>query len=138
MFMKPQRDELERVVGGKIAQLSEQQLPGITLSPSSEVLFFQDDGKHGLYEQFDRLTGQVSPSVVTDGGVTTTKHTLTLPDGRLFHAIRYRGDIDGWRKQITLGAHALSVVLGSINDGTTFVTNDGVSFALTDCKHGTV
>ena len=136
--MNSKREEAERIVGGKIESLPEQPLPGLTPSPGSEVVYFQDDGTLALYEQFDRLTKHVSPPLPNDGGASTTRHTLTLPDGRVFHAIKYRGDVEGWRRQIAVCAEALGIVLGNVQDATTFVTTDGKMVALSECVHRTV
>jgi len=83
-----------------------------------------------------RLTRQVEPPLLKHGSVGTTDHTLSLPDGQLFHALEYRGDLEGWRQQIAEGAKALGVMLGRIENGQTFVLSDGRTFALADCKHG--
>lgn len=129
---------MERALGEKIEPLAEQHMPGLVVSSTVGVVYFQDDGQHGLYEQFDRLTERVAPSLAQHGGVATTRHTLTLPTGQIFHALRYRGDLEGWRRQIEEGARILGVTLGSICNGADFELSDGRVFALADCKHGTV
>ncbi|MBC5784229.1 hypothetical protein H8N03_14855 [Ramlibacter sp. USB13] len=136
--MNSPREQTERALGEKIEPLAEQQLPGLVPSSTAEVVYFQDDGRLSLYDQFDRLTEHIAPPLAKHGGVTTTKHTLRVPDGQLFHAIKYRGDVEGWRRQIAEGAKKLGVILGSIQNGSTFILSDGRAFVLSDCKHGTV
>jgi hypothetical protein len=131
------RDRLESILG-KVVPFDEQPLPGVERTPGTEVLYFADDGSRNLYQQFDRITGAVSPPIPKDGGATTTKHTLELPDGQLFHALKFRGDIEGWRLQIVEGARLLGTPLGRIEDGAAFVTFDGVRVPLSHCKHGRI
>lgn len=130
------RQQIEHILGGKISPFDEQELPGVVPLEGSEVVFFSETAGSGLYEQFDRLTEAQKPPLMKFGGVSTTKHTLTLPDGQIFHAIKYRGDLEGWRRQIREGARALDVVLGRIEQGSKFVLSDGREFALADCVHG--
>ena len=68
-----------------------------------------------------------------DGGALIEGCALTLPSGRRFQALSYRGDIEGWRRQVELGAEALGVSLGQLMDGA-LVLEDGTSYPLADCQ----
>lgn len=136
--MNSSREHLEKILGGKIESLNEQQLPGLTPSPDEEVVFFSGNVTDDLGDQMKRLIDRIEPLHAKSGRVMATKHTLTLPDGQLFHAIKYRGDLEGWRHQITEGAKILGVVVGRIERDTKFVLSDGREFALGECTHGRV
>ncbi len=83
--------------------------------------------------QFKSLTMFANPLQATGGGVNERGCKITTPNGVLFHAIGYHGDIGGWRKDIETGARGLHLLLGMI-DGDRFVVKDGESFQLRDCK----
>ena len=137
--MESHRQQMERILGGKIQSLHEQDLPGLVRTPGgSEVVYFEDDGALALEDQMHRLVSRVEPPVPKSGGVHETKHTLQLPTGELFHAIKYRGDVAGWQTQIQEGATLLGVVLGTIEEGLVFALSDGRRFALSETQHGFV
>jgi hypothetical protein len=129
------REQIERILGGKVTPFDEQPLPGIEPLDDAEVVYFADSGIGTLFQQFDRLTEKVDAPAVKGGGVATTRHAVGIPDGRLFHAIKYRGDLAGWRRQIAEGAKLLGISLGKIENGETFTTSDGLSIPLSMCKH---
>ncbi len=58
---------------------------------------------------------------------------LWLPSGELFHALSYKGDIDGWREQISNGANQLGLLTAKIVNNQ-FILSDGRSYHLSDCK----
>jgi hypothetical protein len=136
--MNTSREHLEKILGGKIESLNEQPLPGLVPSPGEEVVFFSGDVTTDLGEQMKRLIGHIEPLYAKSGRVMATKHTLTLPEGQIFHAITCRGDIEGWRRQVVEGAKALGVLLGRIEGSSKFVLSDGRVLPLSQCKHGTL
>ena len=137
--MDSHRQQMDRILGGNIRSLHEQELPGLVRTPgASEVVYFADDGALALEDQMYRHLSRVAPSMPKSGGVHATKHTLRLPTGELFHAIKYRGDVAGWQTQIQEGAKLLGVVLGTIEEGWVFALSDGRRIALSDTHHGFV
>jgi len=132
------KQQIERFLGGKIETAAQQPVPGLEATSTSGVIYFQDDGASSLADQFHRLTSMVDPPVAKHGGVIATLHTLTTPNGRLFHAVRYRGDLEGWQQQIAQGATLLGTVVGSIRDGSSLDLSDGLAFPLGQCKHAIV
>jgi hypothetical protein len=98
-----------------------------------EFSYVYDDRKQPFSAFFKRLVRHVDPPIPKDGGVVNDGCELTLPTGEVFQAISYRGDIDGWRQQIELGAKALGVQLARIVDDS-IVLDDRRSFKLSDCK----
>lgn len=135
--MSEGRKQLEKILG-KIESLAEQGIPGIEALSDAEVLYFCDFARGGLAEQMHELVSITDPPIAKRGGVLATKHTLVLPGGQIFHAVEYRGDIEGWRQQISEGAKAIGVTLGRIENGSTFALSDGRRYSLTECKHGSV
>jgi hypothetical protein len=136
--MSNKREQIEKILGGKITPFSEEPLPGLERSDTSEVVYFANFADCDIAEQLKQLARRIEPPLLKHGSVGATMHTLTVPDGSVFHAIRYRGDLDGWRQQITEGAKSLGVTLGRIEDGSIFVLSDGQTHTLVDCKHGTI
>lgn len=129
------REQLEKILGGKITSFDEEPLPGMEASADSEVVYFAEHSSEDIADQMRQLARQVSPPLLKHGSVGTTMHKLTAPTGEVFHAIRYRGDIEGWRRQIEEGARALGVVLGRIEDGRVLALSTGRKISLSDCKH---
>lgn len=54
-------------------------------------------------------------------------------DGKLFHALSYKGDLNGWRKQIEKGAANLGLITGKIIDNKLILTT-GENYNIEDCK----
>ena len=109
------------------------QIPGTVAVEGTEIVYFSDDGKNKFCKQFTNLTNYTNPPNATAGGATERGCKIYLPGGQLFHAISYHGDIEGWRKDIEVGAQALHLVLGRIN-GSQFIISDGRVYPLTDCR----
>lgn len=75
----------------------------------------------------------VSRLIPKSGGAFIEGCKLTLPNGDIFGAISYGGDIEGWRLQTEQGAKALNEKLARI-DTDSIVLDDMQSFRLTDCR----
>jgi hypothetical protein len=57
---------------------------------------------------------------------------IITPDNQLLHALSYKGDLEGWKKDIELGAKNLNLLTAEIQ-GDKIVLSDGRSFKLSDC-----
>ncbi|SRR6266404_2977934 len=125
------KSEMEKLLGGPIG--SDGIIPGTIPNESREIIYFADDGKNTFRKQFSALTGFSNPPNAKSGGVTEEGCSIALPDGSIFHAIEYHGDIAGWRKDIEEGARGLELPLAKI-EGNRIVTCDGRAFALEECK----
>ena len=112
---------------------TKRQVPGLVPVDFREVRYAEDRGEEPFEELFERLCWHVNPPVMKDGGALIEGCVLTLPTGRRFQALSYRGDIEGWRRQVTLGAEALGVSLGQLVDGA-LMLEDGTSYPLADCQ----
>lgn len=112
---------------------TKRQVPGLVPAEFREVRYVEDRGEEPFKKFFQRLVRHVDPPLMKDGGSLVEGCVVTLPTGRRFQAISYRGDVDGWRNQVAQGASGLGVCLGQIVEGI-LVLDDGLSYPLTDCK----
>lgn len=131
--MTSQLERLEQILGGKIEQQGTRVIPGTVAIEGKEFIYFADDGKSTVRKQFNALLSIVAPRHAASGGRTSQACRITLPDGQLFHAMSYHGDLEGWRKDIEAGAQALNLLLARI-EGDMFVVSDGRLFPLSECK----
>ena len=114
--------------------MTEREIPGIYPVEWREYRYVSDDGKDKFFEElFDKLTQQIDPPIPAKGGAITENCKLLLPTGELFHALSYKGDIDGWREQIEQGANQLGLLVGEIVGGE-FVLSDERRYALSECR----
>ena len=131
--MTSQSERLEQILGGKLERHDARVVPGTVAIEGKEVVYFADDGRNQVRKQFNALTSMVERRQAKSGGRTSQACKITLPDGQIFHAMSYHGDLEGWRKDIEAGAQALQLLLARI-EGDTFAISDGRSFPLRDCK----
>jgi hypothetical protein len=123
--------QMEKILGGPIGHNNV--IPGTVAVGGKEFVYFSDDGKNPFRKQFNALTQHTNPPHAKRGGTTSQGCSIALPDGSVFHAIAYHGDIEGWRHDIREGAQALHVLLARI-EGDRIVVSDGRSFSLEECK----
>ncbi|WP_081068352.1 hypothetical protein [Burkholderia stagnalis] len=131
--MASQHDRMEQILGGKIEGEDARVIPGTVAVEGTEFVYFSDDGKNKFRRQFKNVTEFTNPPYAKSGGVNERGCRVTLPDGQLFHAIGYHGDIDGWRQDIEAGAHAFGLLLARIEGGV-FVVSDGRAVPLNECN----
>lgn len=97
-----------------------------------EYRYVSDDGRRPFDRLFRDLTSITKPRQAKSGGAIAENCAVEVPDGRIFQAISYRGDVEEWRTDVTVGAKALGLRLGWI-DGRRLVIDDGSTFALSEC-----
>jgi hypothetical protein len=131
--MNSDREVLEKILGGEIEQRGQRALPGLNPVEGVEFLYYEDDGKSKVKKQFNALLDSAGSIKAASGGVVSDSCTIYLSDGRLFHALSYHGDIDGWREAVEAGAKARGLLLARI-EGEQFVVSDGSSIPLSECK----
>ena len=98
-----------------------------------EFRYVEDDQKEPFELVFRRLARHVDPPLMTDGGALIEGCVVTLPTGQRFQAISYRGDISGWRDQVTRGAAGIGRSLARI-DGDKLALDNGTSHSLGQCQ----
>lgn len=115
-------------------------IPGTIKVEGREHLYISDDGG-GFFAKssrtikrqslFDKVTSLFE--IAQSGGVISENCKLRLPTNELFHGLSYKGDIEGWRKQIEQGAEQLGLLTGKISENN-IELSDGRIYALSDCK----
>jgi hypothetical protein len=116
--------KLEKLLGGRIERKSERKVPGtIDISHRKFIYFSDNKKKHKFRTQFRALTHFVNPPNGTHGGIGEAGCKITTPDGALFYAISYHGDLEGNKKDIEGGAEGLGLLLACI-EGDNFIYND--------------
>ena len=131
--MISQREELERILGGKIEQRDQREIPGLKPVIGTEFLYYEDDGKNKPKKQFDLLLDSAGAITATSGAVVSDPCRIRVPAGQLFHSLSYHGDIAGWRAAVQAGADARGLLLARIV-ANQFVISDGRSFPLSECQ----
>jgi len=121
-------NELEKSIAKAII---EKTIPGAVPVKGKEVVYFCDDGHRSKHEQFRAIAPYKAPPV-QHGGAVVHDCSLALPDGSIFHAVEYYGDLAGWRKIFEEASARLKTTLARI-DGDNLVVSDGKAFALSDC-----
>jgi hypothetical protein len=129
------REQIERILGGKITPFSDEPLPGLTSTEGSEIVYVGDRPGVDIDRQLSELSRKVNPPKIDFGSIGATMHALRVPDGRLFHAFRYRGDLSGWALQIEQGARELKVTLGRIVSGPALQLSTGERYEIVLCEH---
>ena len=125
------KELLERLLGGPIE--TERRVPGTYLHESREYRYVSNKRQVKFGELFHELFN-VPPQIPQNGGALIEGCKITLPNGDIFEAVSYKGDIEGWRQQLEQGAKALNEELARIDiDTDSIVLNDMRSFRLSDC-----
>jgi hypothetical protein len=124
--------KIEQICG--VDLLNDRRLvPGMNSPLGREYWYIQDDGKNDFDSLFHRLVRAIEPPLHSRGGALTGGCELTLPDGRKFHALSYKGDLEGWREQIRAGAKKLNLSAAMVVDDV-LVFSEGEKIPLSDCK----
>jgi len=111
------------------------EIPGIKPVEWREYRYISDDGKDKFQNNglFKKLVDAIEPPIPKNGGAMSENFKLWLPSGELFHAVSYKGDIEGWRKQIEQGAIKLGLLIGKIS-GNEIIISDSRIYKISTCK----
>lgn len=114
---------------------NEREIPGLIPVEWREYRYVSDDGYDKFVGKglFDKVINKIEPPIPTSGGAITENCKLWLPSGELLHALSYKGDIEGWRKQIEQGANELGLLTGKIVGGE-IILSDNRNYALSVCR----
>jgi len=107
-------------------------VPGTLSVSGREYWYVEDDGRGRFDSLFQDLVSAVSPRRYESGGAITGGCELTLPDGRKFNALSFKGDLEGWREQIVGGARKLHLDAARAVDGQLIFVN-GDTLRISDC-----
>lgn len=131
--MNSDREVLEKILCGKIEQTGQRALPGLNPAEGVEFLYYESNGKSKAKKQFNALLDSAGSINAASGGIVSDSCKIHLSDDRVFHALSYHGDINGWRQAVEAGAKARGLLLARI-ESEQFVISDGRSIPLSDCK----
>lgn len=131
--MSSDREVLVRILGGEIEQRGARTVPGLNPVEGVEFVYYQDDKKVKPKKLFKSLLDGVNPRSAKKGGRVSDSCNVVFPDGSLFRAMSYHGDLEGWRRDIEVGAKILGLLLARI-ESDQFIISDGRSIPLSDCK----
>lgn len=125
-------NQLEAILGDGIERKNQREIPGLAARDGVEVVYFAVDGKANARKLFKSITNHTNPPNAQSGGANESGCVITVPGEIKFHALSYHGDLDGWRRDIEIGAAAYGVLLAKI-ESSEIVLKDGRSFSLTQC-----
>jgi hypothetical protein len=84
-------------------------------------------------DAFNVVSEKIDPPIPTYGGVMMEYWLVETPTHETFYSVLLRGDVEGWRKQIELGAIELGLKFATVIDSD-FVVSDGSRYALSECS----
>ena len=133
----------EKAIGFKLGSWYDS-IPGTKPEGNYKFIYFQDDGqkKHGkeLKKRFSKqfkLLIKSAPNYAKTGGFGEMRCAITLPDGKLFFALDYKGgneeDTEALRREIIEAAQARNILTATIKDHV-ITTSDGKSYPLSECQ----
>ena len=99
----------------------------------ASVRYVSFDDPASIPKLFDEVLNKIEPNLMKSGGAILEGTKLELPDGGHFFAIQFNDDLEGWRKQIELGAKELGRATAKVQGGDVIIS-DGRSYPLSSCK----
>jgi hypothetical protein len=132
MSKKMAKNYMERIFGADAFEY-ERKVPGTRPGEEASVRYVSFDDPASIPELFHEVLNKIQPLLMKTGGATLEGTKLELPDGAHFFAIQFNLDLEGWRKQIELGAKELGRATAKVRGGDVIVS-DGRSYPLSSCK----
>jgi len=120
--------------------ISSRPIPGTIKVEGREFCYISDDGNNYFTRKslrskklslFDKVTSQFG--FAQSGGVISENCRIWLPTGELFHGLSYKGDIEGWRKEIELSTTQLNLLTAVIVENNIKLSDERI-YALFDCE----
>ena len=108
-------------------------VPGTVPVDGTEFLYVEGQNKEHFSDVFFGSTEYGSVEIPKSGGLVERGAIIHLPDGRQMFGVSYRGDLEGWRKDIESICEALGLEMGRI-EGRTIRLSSGEKIALEDCR----
>ena len=123
---------MENILGMEFER--ERKVAGTRPGEEGSVRYVYFDDPASIPELFHEVLNKIKPTLVKNwAGALLEGTRLELPDSRHFFAIKFGFDLEGWRKQIELGAKALERATAKVQ-GSDVIVSDGRSFPLSSCK----
>jgi hypothetical protein len=127
---KMPKSYMEQILGEEFEH--ERKVAGTRPGEEASVRYVSFEDPASIPRLFHEVLNKPEPYLM-DGGAMLEDTRLELPDGGHFFAIRVMYDIEGWRKQVELGANALGRATAKVLGGDV-VVSDGRSYPLSSCK----
>jgi hypothetical protein len=121
---------MEHILGVEFEH--ERKVAGTRPGEEASVRYVSFDDPASIPRLFHEVLNKPEPYLM-DGGAILEGTKLELPDGSHFFAIQVTYDIEGWRKQVELGAKAIGRATAKVLDGDVIIS-DGRSYSLSSCK----
>ncbi len=106
MYMK-----LKKLIRRVFQKIDGQRIAGLNTSGDGEWVYFLPHPDVDARKQFRTLVSQASKPQAKSGAIGEAGTSVVLPDGRTFHGIYYRGDIQGWRAKVTDSCQRQGILL---------------------------
>lgn len=102
---------LKKIIRRVFQKIDGQHIPGLNAFGDGEWVYFLPHTDVDPRKQFRTLVSQVSKRRAKSGAIGEAGVSVELPDGRAFHGIYYRGDIQSWRADITESCQTQGIML---------------------------
>jgi len=122
---------LQSILG--VEKVDDPMLPGTRPRDSGKVIYVLVPAGADPSDAFDEVTSRIDPPIPKNGAVLLEHWLVRTPDREVFSSLYFHGDVEGWRKQIELGATQLGRKMAKV-EGDRFVVLGGPAFLLTDCS----
>jgi hypothetical protein len=126
------KNYMERILGAGAFEY-ERKVPGTRPGEEASVRYVSFDNRASIPKLFHEVLNKIKPKLLKNGGAILEGTSLELPDGSHFFAIQFTVDLEGWRKQIELGAKELGRATAKVQGGDVIIS-DGRSYPLSSCK----
>lgn len=125
--------DLEKALGARLDRKCDRKLPGSVASPDEAVIYYQDDGRATPRKLFDSLLDGVQVRSAKAAGRYSDPCSILTPNGVLFRAMFYHGDLSGWRGDVIASTEKLGILTAEVEAGELKVS-DGSTFTLDSCE----
>lgn len=103
------------------------------IAKGKKYVFFLPNENNSYSKYFlSKLGEQVNPPIVKNGGISESRIKIITPKNDVFYGFSYKGDIEGWNRQIELSTIKLNMMYAKINHDE-LLLSDGTVFLLNDC-----
>jgi len=116
-----------------VQKIDGQRIPGVNALGDGEWVYFLPHPDVDPRKQFGTLVSQVSKRRAKSGAIGEAGIRIELPDGRVFYGIYYRGDIQGWRADITESCQKQGIMLARFKRRR-FIVDSVQSYRIADLK----
>jgi hypothetical protein len=114
--------------------MEQREIPGLVPRSNWGYVYFAQPDKRMFRTMFRSITPLMKERgwLPASGGIGTENTSITLPDGRQFFCLAYKGDLEGWRTGILAFAREKGLTTAEIADGV-FRLDDGTQVPLSEC-----